>query len=190
MRVIGGVARGRPLKTPPGTGTRPTSDRVREALFSSVAGVVGGAQVLDLWAGSGALGIEALSRGARHAVFVERDPKVMRVLTGNLAALGFESRATVRRDDALRFATAPSGGPFSLVLCDPPYAEPLPAIVKVLGALHAAEALAPAATIVVEREKRDATLDAELPGFLVEDRRRTYGDTLLLYLRATEESAE
>ena len=190
MRVIGGIARGRPLKAPPGTRTRPTSDRVREAMFSSAADVVPRAHVLDLWAGSGALGIEALSRGAQTAVFVEREPQVIRTLTDNLTSLRLQPHATVVRTDAAKFAAAPSGGPFSLVFCDPPYVEPLPAILEVLGQLHAAGALAPAAVIVIEREKRDPTLGAPLPQFLVEDRRRTYGDTVLLYLRAIEEPAQ
>ena len=162
---------------------------MREALFSSVADEVAGAVVLDLWAGSGALGIEALSRGAAHAVFVERDPKVVRVLTDNLSSLGFGDAANVRRDDVARFVAAPRGGPFALVLCDPPYATPLRAVMDAVTALHASAALTPDVTVVVERERRDPDLDSPLVAPLVEDRRRTYGDTVLLYLRVKEPTA-
>src|SRR5437660_5021030 len=100
MRVIAGTLGGRRLKAPPGRGTRPTSDRVREALFSML-GPLEGANVLDLFAGTGALGIEALSRGARRAVFVERDAGVAKVLQGNLTALGIgPESAELRRLDA------------------------------------------------------------------------------------------
>src|SRR4051794_34321986 len=101
MRVIAGTLGGRRLKTPAGRGTRPTSDRVREALFSML-GELGGARVLDLFAGTGALGIEALSRGAGRAVFVERDTRAAAVLSENLAALGLGlERAELRRAEAL-----------------------------------------------------------------------------------------
>src|SRR4051794_41764340 len=101
MRVIAGEWRGRPLKAPPGAATRPTSDRVREALFSILAGRVPGARVLDLFAGSGALGIEALSRGAESATFVDDATPAIAAVKANLTALG--ARAEVRRQDALRF---------------------------------------------------------------------------------------
>ncbi len=123
MRVVAGTARGRRLAAPPGTSTRPTSDRVREATFNALEslGAVDGAAVLDLFAGSGALGIEALSRGAGRAVFVERDPRVLAVVRANLAATGLAGQATVVRSDALRFLAAASAGPFDLALLDPPY---------------------------------------------------------------------
>src|SRR5918998_6335794 len=98
MRVVAGTHGGRRLATPPGSATRPTSDRVREALFSILGAAVDGARVLDLFAGSGALGIEALSRGAAEATFVERAPAALRALRGNLAALGIE--AAVHAGDA------------------------------------------------------------------------------------------
>ncbi len=123
MRVIAGHLGGRRLGAPPGRTTRPTSDRVREALFSMLGGLDGLA-VLDLFAGSGALGIEALSRGARRAVFVERDAGALAALRANLAALGLEEqRAQVRAGDALRAlrAAAARAETYDLVFLDPPY---------------------------------------------------------------------
>jgi 16S rRNA (guanine966-N2)-methyltransferase len=163
---VAGTFKGRRLEAPRGTRTRPTADRVREALFSML-GDVQGARVLDLYAGSGALGIEALSRGAGSAVFVERDARAAAAIERNLAALGLDAR--VARQDALRFLTR-AGGPFDLVFCDPPYdsasrlagplAERLPALI------------AEDARIVTESDKRNPL---ELPLPLRTE--RTYGDT-------------
>ena len=120
MRVVAGIARGRRLDGPPGSATRPTADRVREATFNALGSLaaVEGATVLDLFAGSGALGIEALSRGAAAATFVDHDAKALTVVRRNLEATGLGDRATVLRTDATTFA----GGHFDLVLLDPPYA--------------------------------------------------------------------
>lgn len=184
MRVIAGTARGRRLKAPPGAATRPTSDRVREALFSSLAAHVPGARVLDLYSGSGALGIEALSRGAASAVLVERDARAAAVIAANLERTGLDGGATVLRTTAASASEAPTDGPFDLVLVDPPYAEPLADVYGLLSSLRDAGGLAPGAWIVIERDKREAGLDAPPPPFLVLDRRREYGDTMLLYLRS------
>ena len=166
MRVVAGTFKGRRLAAPRGTRTRPTADRVREALFSML-GDVEGARVLDLYAGSGALGIEALSRGAESAVFVERDAQAVAAIERNLAAVGVE--ATVLRQDVLRFL-ARADGAWDLVFCDPPYdsasrlagplAERLPALI------------AEDARIVTESDKRNP-LQLPFP-LLVE---RAYGDT-------------
>jgi 16S rRNA (guanine966-N2)-methyltransferase len=166
VRVVAGSFKGRRLVAPRGTRTRPTADRVREALFSML-GDVEGARVLDLYAGSGALGIEALSRGAESAVFVERDAQALAAIERNLAAVGAEAR--VLRQPAERFL-ATAKGPFDLVFCDPPYdfasrlagtlAERLPAVTP------------PGARIVTESDKRNPL---ELPFPLVTE--RTYGDT-------------
>jgi 16S rRNA (guanine966-N2)-methyltransferase len=166
VRVVAGEFGGRRLRMPKGAGTRPTADRVREALFSML-GDLSGARVLDLYAGSGALGIEALSRGADSAVFVERDRSAASVIERNLADLGLEQR--VIADDALRFL-ARGQGVFDVVFCDPPYdsgpriagtlAERLPAL------------LADNARIVTESDKRNP-LELSFP--LV--RERSYGDT-------------
>ena len=119
MRVVAGELGGRRLKAPPGAGTRPTADKVREALFS-ILGDVSGLRVLDLFAGSGALGIEALSRGAAEAVFVDKADRAVEAIRGNLAALGLS--APVVRGDALSFlASASDARGYGLVLIDPPY---------------------------------------------------------------------
>jgi 16S rRNA (guanine966-N2)-methyltransferase len=166
VRVVAGEFRGRRLAAPRGARTRPTADRVREALFSML-GEVSGARVLDLYAGSGALGIEALSRGADSAVFVERDPRAVAVIERNLASLGLEQR--VVRQDAVRFL-ARAEGMFDLVFCDPPY----DAASRLAGPLaeHLPGRTAKGARIVTESDKR-TPLELPLP-LLTE---RTYGDT-------------
>lgn len=122
MRVVAGVAGGRRLATLPGRAVRPTSDRVREAVFNALAsmGALEESEVLDLFAGSGALGIEALSRGAAAATFVDHDVEALAVVRANLVTAGVEARARVVRSDALRFL-AGGPGPFDLALVDPPY---------------------------------------------------------------------
>jgi len=166
VRVVAGTFKGRRLAAPRGTRTRPTADRVREALFSML-GDVGEARVLDLYAGSGALGIEALSRGAGSAVFVERDAQALAAIERNLTAVGVE--ATVVRRDVLRFL-ARADGAFDLVFCDPPYdsatglAGPL--------AEHLPAVCAEDARIVTESDKRNPLV---LPFPLLVE--RAYGDT-------------
>jgi 16S rRNA (guanine966-N2)-methyltransferase len=185
MRVIAGSARGRRLKAPPGRGTRPTSDRVREALFSSLGDDIVDVPVLDLFAGTGALGIEALSRGAASATFVERDPSVLRLLRDNLAAAGVDDRAVVIGGEAAAFVRRLQTTPFAVVFCDPPYDTPLDQVLDLVARLHAGGGLAAGATVVVERDRRDphlANLDAP-HGLLAADRQRSYGDTVLVYLR-------
>ena len=172
MRVVAGLYRGRRLVAPPGDATRPTSDRVRESLFSVLGPSVEGARVLDLFAGSGALGIEALSRGAAAAVFVDRAPAAIKAVQANLVALGIE--ADVRRLEAraaLRAASARSEA-YDLVFLDPPYrraAELGRALSEALPAV-----LAPGARVVTESDRREP-LELVLP---VTDERR-YGDTVI-----------
>jgi 16S rRNA (guanine966-N2)-methyltransferase len=173
MRVVAGRYGGRRLSAPPGRGTRPTSDRVREALFS-ILGPLDGERVLDLYAGSGALGIEALSRGAASVVFVERDPRAVAVLQKNLETLGIE--AGVRRADVMAVLRDASraGDSYDLVLCDPPYrlaGEIGGPLSEALGPL-----LAPGARVVTESDRRQP-LDLDLS--LIDERR--YGDTLLRF---------
>ena len=166
MRVIAGDFKGRRLHTARGTRTRPTADRVREALFS-ILGDVSGARVLDLYAGSGALGIEALSRGADSAVFVERDERALAALTRNLESVGVV--AEVRRQDVLRFVARPEGT-YDLVFCDPPYDDG-PRVAAPLS--EALPALAREnARIVTESDKRNPLLLSQ--PLVVE---RSYGDT-------------
>jgi 16S rRNA (guanine966-N2)-methyltransferase len=170
MRVIAGRHGGRRLQAPPGDATRPTSDRVREALFSVLGTRVEGARVLDLFAGSGALGIEALSRGAETATFVDSAPAAVRVLRANLEALGED--AEVVRADALRWLRgAPRRGrQYDLVLLDPPYRR----AAALEGAL--ADTLPPVlagGALVVAESDRRAPLELGIP--VIDDRR--YGDT-------------
>ncbi|HEV3048028.1 MAG TPA: 16S rRNA (guanine(966)-N(2))-methyltransferase RsmD [Solirubrobacteraceae bacterium] len=184
MRVIAGRLGGRRLRAPAGRTTRPTSDRVREAVFSML-GELAGARVLDLFAGTGALGIEALSRGAHSAVFVERDPGAARVLEGNLTALGLlGAGAELRRQDALAaldYARG-RGETYDLVFIDPPYgrarAKPTAAAAPPAerwGPRLSASLpplLAPGARVVVESDRRaPVELELEL------ERTRRYGDT-------------
>jgi 16S rRNA (guanine966-N2)-methyltransferase len=136
VRVVAGSARGRRLQAPPGSSTRPTADRVREATFNalgSLDAVTG--EVLDLFAGSGALGIEALSRGADRATFVDSDPRAVAVVRANLEATGLADRASVVRGDALRFLAG--AGHFDLALLDPPYTFGDDEWAALLGALDA-----------------------------------------------------
>lgn len=121
MRIIAGVCRGRKLVAPPGMNTRPTADRTRETMFSMLASRLGGFEglrVADLYAGSGALGLEALSRGAAEAVFVETDRGAVKAIEANIASLGLRGRTTIR---SLSAASLPTGQSFDLVFADPPY---------------------------------------------------------------------
>jgi 16S rRNA (guanine966-N2)-methyltransferase len=172
MRVIAGTYGGRTLKAPPGDGTRPTSDRVRESLFSILGERTHESRVLDLFAGSGALGLEALSRGASDVTFVDDNRGAITAIKGNLAAL--KAQAHVRQADALKFLHAAStgGAQYDLVFLDPPYrlAERLaPPLSEALPAV-----LAPGAVAVAESDRR-APLALDLP---LKDERR-YGDTLI-----------
>jgi 16S rRNA (guanine966-N2)-methyltransferase len=175
VRVIAGRFRGRRLKAPRGEKTtRPTSDRVREACFSML-GDLDGAVVLDLFAGTGALGIEALSRGAERAVFVERDAAALRVLRANLDALGLSgAQAEVQAGDALTaLRTAREGGEtYDLVFVDPPYSR-AGALEGKLGPVLG-DLLAEGARVVVESDRR---APLRLP--LVVERERRYGDTVI-----------
>ena len=139
MRIIAGIAKGRILKAPSGSGTRPMTGRVREAVFSSIAPILPGADVLDLYAGTGSLGLEALSRGAAKAVFVERDRTALRALRANIGALGLGGEVVTGGVGAyLTSATAaPSSGPairFTLVFLDPPYELPITPVEQQLAA--------------------------------------------------------
>jgi 16S rRNA (guanine966-N2)-methyltransferase len=171
---VAGRFGGRRLQAPPGRGTRPTSDRVREALFSTL-GPLGGARVLDLFAGSGALAIEALSRGAASAVLVERDPRAVAVIRANLEALGLAApEATVVAGPArtaLRSASG-RGDTYDLIFLDPPYRS-APELGRELSA--ALEPLLSGGGRVVTESDRRAPLELALP--LTHERR--YGDTLI-----------
>lgn len=125
MRIVAGTARGRTIVAPDGDTTRPTTDRVREAVFNALFSRVDldGAVVADLFAGSGAMGLEALSRGAEHVTFVDSDRHAVRAIETNVATLGFADAATIRSDDVAAFLARPSADAFDLVILDPPYAH-------------------------------------------------------------------
>jgi 16S rRNA (guanine966-N2)-methyltransferase len=178
MRVIGGELGGRTLVAPRGMATRPTSDRAREALFSILRDVAGAA-VLDLYAGTGALGIEALSRGAASAIFVESGAPALVALRKNLDALDLRARARILGQPVARaLAEVAAAGPFDLVFIDPPYVlvRDVPAAVGRLCA--APNALGPDVRVVLEHGSRDPAPD--LPG-LERGPTRVYGDTSLTF---------
>lgn len=149
MRIVAGEFRGRRLRPPPDARVRPTADRVREAWLNIVEPSLPGARVLDLFAGSGALGLEALSRGAAHATFVELHPASLAALRANITALAVEPRVTVRRADVLRFVRRLDPGAFDVAFADPPYSTGQAGqlrdafracpFARVLGIEHAAE---------------------------------------------------
>ncbi len=181
-RVIAGAAGGRRLAVPPGTSTRPTSDRAREGLFASVLSELGsldGKRVLDLYAGSGAVGLEALSRGAAHVLLVESDARAAAVIKANIAAVGLAG-ATVATDRAERLLTRPPVGAnrYDLVFADPPYAVTAAAVSRVLTLL-ADGWLAQDALVVVERATRSGPLEWP-PGYLSGKSRR-YGEATFWY---------
>jgi 16S rRNA (guanine966-N2)-methyltransferase len=192
MRVIAGAARGLTLVAPPDV--RPTAGRVREALFSSL-GDLSGASVLDLYAGSGALAIEALSRGAERAVLVERDRAAADVCRRNLETthLADRGRVLARSVDAVLAGTAPGEAPFDLVCCDPPYELAAAELDDVLAGLARPGWVVPEGRIVLERRARrrqrtgaGATLGSVVGGWTVGWERK-YGDTLVTVLRAPQE---
>ncbi len=176
-RIIAGAAGGRRIAVPP-KGTRPTSDRVREALFSALDAGPGldGAAVLDLCAGSGALGLEALSRGADHALLVESDRRAAGVLQRNVATVGLPG-AQVRVAQAGAVLAAPADRAYDVVLVDPPYDVPATEVAGWLAAAAANGWLAEGAVVVVERAGRDGEFPWPAP--LRAGRVRRYGDTTL-----------
>jgi 16S rRNA (guanine966-N2)-methyltransferase len=174
MRIIAGRWRGHPIQAPP-TGTRPTTDRVREAWMSMLQPALADARVLDLFAGSGGLGLECLSRGARHATFVERSGAALRTLRANIRRLDAESLATVVKADAMKFAGSLGPDSFDVVLADPPYGSG--------EARSLAEAFLrePFARILWIEHR----VDDPMPESPTADTRR-YGDTLLTRYLGTE----
>lgn len=174
-RIVGGVARGRRLAVPAGQRTRPTSDRVREALFStllSVRGDLSGARALDLYAGTGALGLEALSRGADEVLLIEADQRVVPTLRANVETVALPG-ARVRVDRAERVVDGPPDAAYDIVFLDPPYRHSVDEIVAVVDAL-AQGWLAPGAVIVLERSSRDPVFP--WPDEFTPVRDRSYGE--------------
>lgn len=185
MRVITGSAKGRPLKAIKGREIRPTSDRVKESLFSVLGARVAGASFLDLFAGSGGVGIEALSRGAASCLFVELITAHMRVLEENLTATGLRERAQILRRDARAAALdlGRRGLAFDLIFVDPPYGQNL--VEAALEAIVSQRLLRPGGWVVCERDRRDPVPEA-VPGAadaggLLRFREITFGDTVLSF---------
>ena len=191
MRVIAGIARGRRLAAPKGTATRPTSDRAREGLFATVTAIRGplpGARVLDLFAGSGAIGLEALSRGAVRVVFVESDARAAQVIRANLAAVALPGGELVC-DQVQRFLGRGPGAEaaFDLVVADPPYAASPAEVTGMLTALASGGWLAPGALVAVERATREGPLP--WPARYRADRSRRYGEATFWYGLAAAEAS-
>ena len=182
-RVIAGAARGRRLAVPAGRLTRPTSDRALEGLFGTLValhGPLAGAALLDLYAGSGAVGLEALSRGARRVLFVEADARAARVIRGNIDTVGLGGAQLVT-DRVERLLSRGLAGPdrYDLAVADPPYAVTADEVSGMLAALASGGWLAPGALVAVERATRSGPVSWP-PGY-TPDRSRRYGDTTFWY---------
>ena len=178
MRVITGKARGINLKTPDGMATRPTADRVKEALFSIIQYEIPSARVLDLFAGTGQLGIEALSRGARSAVFVDEREDACRLVRENLKRTKLESDARVIRSDYMQFLKCCTEK-FDIILLDPPYAEVF--LENSLKSITEIDILQSGGIIVTERPVEKPLL-LDFPGF-TRSKDYKYGKTLLTIFR-------
>ena len=185
MRIVSGQYKGKPISAPEGRSTRPTSDRARESMFNILehapwAPRLAGARVLDLFAGSGALGLEALSRGAAFCLFVETDEAARGAIRDNVEALHLYGCTRIHRRDATDLGPRPAsaGPPFSLAFLDPPYARGLGE--KALAALAADAWLAPGAVLALERGEGEP--DIQPPGYDLVDERR-YGAAKVLFLK-------
>jgi 16S rRNA (guanine966-N2)-methyltransferase len=180
-RIIAGEAGGRRLAVPPGDHVRPTADRVKESVFSALGpGRLVGARVLDLYAGSGALGLEALSRGAAEALLVDCDPAAAKAIRANIDTLGLAGRAELRRAAVAAVVAGPAPAePYDLALLDPPYDTVAADLETVLAGLADGGWLAPDATVVVERAAGSSPL--RWPAGWGSTWERCYGDTLVLF---------
>jgi 16S rRNA (guanine966-N2)-methyltransferase len=179
-RVIAGIAGGRRLVMPAGSATRPTAERAREGLFStltSLRGSLAGASFLDLYAGSGAVGLEAASRGATAVLMIERDPKALRAIRTNLDTLGL-SGVEVRGEPVERVLSQPPARPYHVVFLDPPYSDPVDGV---LERLVSGNWLAVAGIVAVERARRERA--PSWPAGIEELRSRRYGEATLWYGR-------
>jgi 16S rRNA (guanine966-N2)-methyltransferase len=186
-RIIGGRAGGRRLRTPVGTATRPTADRVREALFSALEAQLGsltGLRFLDLYAGSGAVGLEAASRGAGVLTAVESDRRTARMVRDNATALGFH-KVEVLAQPVARALGVPPRAPYDVVFADPPYPLSNEELEDVLDLLVANDWLGAGSVLVVERSAR--SVEPAWPRGLVREREKRYGETVLWYVRADPE---
>jgi 16S rRNA (guanine966-N2)-methyltransferase len=188
-RIIGGTAGGRRLETPRGQTTRPTSDRVREALFSAIesrTGSLDGLRFLDLYAGSGAVGLEAWSRGAGIVTLVEQDRRTAKLIAGNAQALGF-TRANVVPGSVAGVLRRPPAAPYDVAFLDPPYPVPDDSVATVLQGLVDHAWLVPGALVVVERSSRSP--EPAWPAGFTDVRHKRYGETTLWYGHAASPSS-
>jgi len=178
-RILAGALKGRRLVTPRGDVTRPTADQVRIALMDTLTPWLDGARFLDLFAGAGGVGLEALSRGAAHVTFVERDARAVAALRQNVEALGLAGASRVVRGDVARELDALGEGPFTLVFLDPPYDTEVATTLAVLGT---SDLLAPSALVIAQHfTKRPPPAQA---GRLAAFRTRRFGETTLTFFRA------
>ncbi len=180
--MIAGEAGGRRLAVPDGRDTRPTSDRAREGLFATISSIVGplaGARVLDLYAGSGAVGLEALSRGAEHVLLVEHGSRAARVIRQNIEAIGLPGAAVIADRVERVLDRGPSEGRYDVVFADPPYALADAGVTRVLALLAEQGWLAPGALVVVERATRSGP--PGWPDGFAPDRARRYGEATFWY---------
>jgi 16S rRNA (guanine(966)-N(2))-methyltransferase RsmD len=183
MRVIAGTCKGRRLVAPKGSRTRPALDRIKESVFS-ILFKVDAQTVLDLFAGSGSVGIEALSRGAAHATFVENDSAALRAITSNIISCGFEDRSTIMKQDVTRALNKldKKKASFDLIFVDPPYSKGL--VNKTLVKLGSSNLAHEGSRIIVEHHPKEPIND--IPGLVLTDSRK-YGQTLISFLQKTDE---
>ncbi len=179
MRVIAGIAKGRTLVVPRGGGTRAATDRIRETLFAILEPSLPDARVLDLFAGAGTLGIEALSRGAAHATFVERSSEALAALRANLRATGFEDRSDIVPANVLVYLEHRLATPYDVAFCDPPFAD-VAILETVLQLLQTSGALTPSALVVARVLKKHRPV-VPAPARIV--REKEQGEEVLLFLR-------
>ena len=177
MRITGGIGKGRKLRVPTGDEVRPTSDKVKQALFNILGDLVTGAVFLDLYAGAGSVGLEALSRGADRAVFVDSSRESLQAIKVNIDQLGFNDRAQIV-DSKARAYLGRKSGPFDLVFMDPPYADELQPLLDLIGK---AGILKPDAVVIAEHVKKQSS--PERAGMLTLYRVARYGDTVLAFYR-------
>jgi 16S rRNA (guanine(966)-N(2))-methyltransferase RsmD len=185
MRVIAGEAKGRTLVAPRGSGTRPATDRIRETLFAILEPEIEGARVLDLFAGAGTLGIEAVSRGAARATFVERGPEAVKALRRNLATTGFADRSDVVAANVIGYLDSRPRGPFDVVFCDPPFAD-VGIAEATLGHEALRSALAPSGLVVMRAHGKHLPA---VPGSARVARVKEIGEEKLLFLRYIDPAA-
>ncbi|HTH03866.1 MAG TPA: 16S rRNA (guanine(966)-N(2))-methyltransferase RsmD [Vicinamibacterales bacterium] len=182
MRIVAGTLKGRRIDAPTWDGLRPTSDKLRETLFNVLAPRIEGARVLDGFAGTGAVGIEALSRGAAHVTFVERDPRAIALIQSNLERCGITDRYAIIRARFAGTARPPDGGSFDIIFLDPPYGAR-----ELTEALEAAAPLVqPQTLLVIEHARRDSAPDSA--GMLDRLRVLTSGDSALAFYRLRSET--